>query len=475
MTINNTFFVLLISSIFYLSACSDFDHHDESHPHDNHEQHEHDNHHSSEGQHEYSERSTEVFTHFSEQAELFVEFPTLVKGEASPFAAHFTWLDNFNPVNAGTVTITLKSDKQPSESFSFDSKNSGGIFRPVAIPAHIGSRELVVTLESQDRISTHNLGIVTVYNSNKDTPITEHEDDSSNISFLKEQQWKVEFATAPVKQQKIRQSLAVTATIRAAANNEFVISASQEGYVSAGKNMPFPKVGDTVKKGDILGIVGTRIGRDIPSLYSSPSGTAIRSPLTGVIAEVDIAEGSYTQPGDKLFHIVNDKKLWLETHIPEIDLPHIARTTGAWFNASGLDKTFAIETEGSSKNGKLIAFSKTIDPVTRTSSLIFEFDNPEEKMHIGMFAEAQVYTGKQSFNNTVPVEAIVNNNGIDTVYVMVDGENFETRIIQTGIHENGLVEILSGIETGERVVTRGAYLIKLASTADNSMAHGHAH
>ena len=72
-------------------------------------------------------------------------------------------------------------------------------------------------------------------------------------------------------------------------------------------------------------------------------------------------------------------------------------------------------------------------------------------------------------------EAIVMDNGRPIAFVLLGGESFQRRELALGARDNGFVEVKAGIEAGERVVTRGAYLIKLAALSPDSFSAGHAH
>jgi len=61
------------------------------------------------------------------------------------------------------------------------------------------------------------------------------------------------------------------------------------------------------------------------------------------------------------------------------------------------------------------------------------------------------------------------------VFVHVSGESFEKRRVTLGIRDGNWVEIASGLEEGEHVVTENAYQVKLASLSSEAPAHGHAH
>jgi multidrug efflux pump subunit AcrA (membrane-fusion protein) len=60
-------------------------------------------------------------------------------------------------------------------------------------------------------------------------------------------------------------------------------------------------------------------------------------------------------------------------------------------------------------------------------------------------------------------------------FVQVSGETFEKRELKVGIRDSGFVQVLEGIKAGERVVTKGAYAIRLSSISGVIPAHGHAH
>jgi multidrug efflux pump subunit AcrA (membrane-fusion protein) len=92
-----------------------------------------------------------------------------------------------------------------------------------------------------------------------------------------------------------------------------------------------------------------------------------------------------------------------------------------------------------------------------------------------MFARAHVLTGSPRGALALPLRSIISDGGIDTVYVQLEGESFERRIVRLGVRDGHSVEVISGVSAGERVVTRGAYAVKLAAAGTQAPAHGHAH
>jgi multidrug efflux pump subunit AcrA (membrane-fusion protein) len=75
---------------------------------------------------------------------------------------------------------------------------------------------------------------------------------------------------------------------------------------------------------------------------------------------------------------------------------------------------------------------------------------------------------------SIPESALYDDDAQQIVFVHVEGESFEKRTVETGSRYKGQVSVLSGLNEGERVVTQGGYLVKLASTSEE-IGHGHAH
>lgn len=464
-----------------LTGCDkhDHDHHDSEHDHvDKHDSnhnvndsHEHEDDHHGHGS---SDEPSVTVTHFTDYTELFVEFPVLSVGNESPFAAHLTWLDNFQPVSEGKVRVILRGGSYPEEEFSVDQASIPGIFRPVAVPRHAGQREVIVILESSKHNSVHNLGQYTVYSNKQAIPHVSEAEENGAISYLKEQQWQVDFATTPAQKLTLRESIRTVATIKAAADGEAEIVAPHDGQLAV-KGKKIPSIGTKVNRGKVLAVVGTPLGRELNTTDKTVSGSALRAPIDGVITHVHATPGSYLSKGQPVFHIVDPERLWLESRIPESEVLRLVNANGAWISLPDVNKPLMIETRGKDANGRVIALSHAVDQRTRTVPFILEFDNPDEKLRIGMLLEAYVFTGNTVNSVAVPVSAIVHDNGVPVVYVELGGESFERRVVQLGIRDGSNIEIINGVAESERVVSRGAYLVKLASSGPAEAGHGHAH
>ena len=96
-------------------------------------------------------------------------------------------------------------------------------------------------------------------------------------------------------------------------------------------------------------------------------------------------------------------------------------------------------------------------------------------MDMNQAVHVRLFTSAADVEPAVPESSIVDDGGRPVVFVQVGGESFLRRPVELGTRESGYVQVLEGIYPGERVVTQGAHLIRLASMSNQVPAHGHAH
>jgi membrane fusion protein, heavy metal efflux system len=184
---------------------------------------------------------------------------------------------------------------------------------------------------------------------------------------------------------------------------------------------------------------------------------------------VDAAPGAFVEAGASVFHIVDPTQLWLEARIPAVDASRVSEVRGAWFEVDGVDEPFEVGADA------LAGRSQRVDPVTRTLPLLFDIDNAAGRLPVGAFARVHVVVEGESRAVAVPKAGVVDDNGQSIVFVQAEGESFERRIVSLGQTDRGYVAVLSGVAPGERVVSRGAWSVKLAASSGAIPAHGHSH
>jgi multidrug efflux pump subunit AcrA (membrane-fusion protein) len=171
--------------------------------------------------------------------------------------------------------------------------------------------------------------------------------------------------------------------------------------------------------------------------------------------------------------ILNTETVLIEAQLPESDLGRLGPSHGATYETPAAPGTFVpvLGTGG----GRLVFLGITVDAKTRTLPLVYEVPNPAGRLRIGMALSVYIETAHVAEALAVPVSALVDEDGRAVAFVQVSGETFHKRDLTLGIQDGEYVQVLAGLAAGERVVTKGAYAIRLASVSTTIPAHGHAH
>lgn len=484
------------------------------------------------------ERPAHVLTMVQEHAELFVEFPALVAGSSSQFAAHVTTLDGYTPVEEGKLRVVLTSKDLPGESWEVDRPARRGIFTPTIVPKYVGKRRLLVLVETGAYEERFDLGEFQVVEKGEDAQ--RGDEPGGSISFLKEQQWQVDFNIQAVMRAQVRPSRAMHAEVHLPPDGKVRVTTPFAGRIS-GDVDGIPNIGQKVKGGDVLAYVtpsldsgsisqlhaelrkaqselarATREKARIEPLVESgaisrkrlievendidvrtievssarqrlsqhqamtsrgggdkSSRIAIRSPIDGTLVERTPIAGGYVSSGDSLFVVMDTSTLWLDVKVPEAELPGMEEPEGLWFKLPGEDGR-VVEV---SAQDALISAGQEIDSVTRLLSMVFSLEGVElpGSLRVGSLLDVHLMHGKPHDALVVPVTAVLEEKGLDVVFVMQGGESFERRVVRLGQRERGMVEVTQGLKEGEYIVSDGAYYVKLAGTSTGSVGHGHAH
>ncbi len=125
-------------------------------------------------------------------------------------------------------------------------------------------------------------------------------------------------------------------------------------------------------------------------------------------------------------------------------------------------------------NGRHLATGHSAAENDHYLPVYFELQN-DGRLLEGAYAEIYLKTITALEKTIIPLEAISEEQGASYVYVQVSGESYTKRAIVTGQNDGKLVEIIDGLEPGERVVTRGPMLIKAASMVSGAVGDGHSH
>ena len=121
----------------------------------------------------------------------------------------------------------------------------------------------------------------------------------------------------------------------------------------------------------------------------------------------------------------------------------------------------------------MIAIGNVVDAATRTVPVVFEFANPERKLRLGMSANVQIFSAGGAETVLAPASAVQDESGAQAVYVQLGGESFKRQLVRTGARDGESIAIVDGLTAGQRVVSRGAYLIRLSMSKSGPSGHAH--
>ncbi|MEX1241111.1 MAG: efflux RND transporter periplasmic adaptor subunit, partial [Cyclobacteriaceae bacterium] len=199
-------------------------------------------------------------------------------------------------------------------------------------------------------------------------------------------------------------------------------------------------------------------------------GQTVQSPMNGFVKQISVRSGEYVDAGQLLAVITKDQSLQLQADVPRRYATQLPLITEAHFRTLHDNKVYSTK----ELNGKVLSYGKTIGDVASMLPIFFSLTN-NGSLIPGDAVE--VYLKSRPIENAVVLaeDALIEEQGIFYVYVQVEGESFAKRAVTLGAQDGTFVQILSGLTAGERVVTKGAYLIKLATQSGSVSAHGHEH
>ena len=463
------------------------------------------------------EAGTLSYTLFTDNYELFVEFPALSVGQTSTFTAHFTELSAYKPVSDGKVTVSLiKGDKGIRH--RVDAPASPGIFKPSLQPKEAGSHQMLFELEtSKEKVSFEISQVQVFANADEAAHAPMEEADGDAISFLKEQAWKTDFAIQEVNLQAFYSVIHSSAKVGGQPQSSVLVNSQAEGQVNL-----FAVMGQSVKKGDLLALVtGSGIENNIniklsenkiafekskmdyirtkplveshmvsnkdflqiESQYKrdslryyqlakqvSQQGLRITSPIDGFVSAVNVNNGQFINNGASLLNVSSRNKLLIEAYVNQSDFEKVNGIFDANFTYGDTQEAITLQ----ELEGKVVSNNAFVNSGITRIPVSFSGLNNGQLMP-GMYVEAFLKTGKKENALVIPLSSIVEEQGQYYAFVQKGGESFVKRQIEIANSDGIRTEVISGLKVGERIVTQGAYQIKLAAMAGDLPLHGHTH
>ena len=203
--------------------------------------------------------------------------------------------------------------------------------------------------------------------------------------------------------------------------------------------------------------------------HQENNGIAIASPMKGFIKSRLVNDGDYVEIGQPLLNISQNRRLMLKAEVSERYYQYLPTLTSAHFKTPYNNKVYTLE----NLNGKLKSYGRSSDNGSFYLPVIFEFDNKGDIIP-GSYVDVFLLSGNINNVIAVLVTALTEEQGSYFVYLQLDKEGYKKQEVTLGVNNGEEVQILSGIKPGDRVVTKGAYQVKLAANS-GIIPEGHSH
>ena len=213
-----------------------------------------------------------------------------------------------------------------------------------------------------------------------------------------------------------------------------------------------------------------RISYEAMARNHSAGGQAITSPIGGFVKSILVKEGDYVEVGQPLVSITQSRRLFLRAEVSEKYYPYLRTISSANFKTPYDNAVYQLGELG----GKLLSYGKSSGDNSYYVPVTFEFDNKGDVLP-GSFVEIYLLSSPMNQVISLPNSALTEEQGSYFVYLQLDDECYKKQEVTLGADNGQSVQILTGVKAGDRVVTHGAFQVKLASASNVLPAHSHEH
>jgi membrane fusion protein, heavy metal efflux system len=180
----------------------------------------------------------------------------------------------------------------------------------------------------------------------------------------------------------------------------------------------------------------------------------VPSPIAGRVTARTAAPGDFVQPGNAPapYSVADISRIWMNASVTESDMPRVRRGQPVHVSVMAYP--------GRVFDGEISMVGATVDPQLHRGLVRAEIDDPKHELLPGMFASFVIVTGAPVSAVAVPVDGVVREgDGTMTVWFATDGHHFRKGMVKVGLQHAGYDQILDGVGSGARIVTKGAVFL----------------
>lgn len=184
----------------------------------------------------------------------------------------------------------------------------------------------------------------------------------------------------------------------------------------------------------------------------APDGRSILvvSPLSGRVTNEAAIVGAFVQPDSELFRIASNKQIQVEAFITAGDISKVQPGDAATIIGRKGEETLA----------QVRSVTPTVSGGNQVATVILTIEGENSSLVLGEGVQVRLHTRANNANGlVVPEDAVQNVEGQDVVFVRTKA-GFKPQPVVVGMRSNGIVQLISGVESGVEVATKSAFLIK---------------
>lgn len=474
------------------------------------------------------ENVTFPITAYTGNMELFAESQPLIVGHDCELLCHITLLSTFKPIAEGVVTATLEVAGKKMEA-KCDSPVRPGIFKLSLKPEIEGKAKLRVSVASKEGNAEFVVDSLMAFPNHE-----EAEEDAENreshvpnaVSFTKEMSWGVDFSTEQVAKRQMGTVISTVAQIMPSQGDEMTVVAKSDGVVAlAGSNLVEGKAisaGQQICTVDASATVNNNLSAQqtqaatelqrakaeydrllalrndklvlesevlaakaafeqaqnaYNALHKGGAGgkLSVVAPRGGYLKQLLVSNGQFVAAGSPIAVITQSRSLRLKANVQSRYFGNLKDVVGANIRKIDNGAPDAETWSLADLNGRMVSYGRQTETDGLLVPVFFEVNNVLDLLP-GSFVEMFIQTRGKAEKLTVPSCAVLEDMGNFFVFVQVTPEQFEKRQITIGETDGVSTEVKSGLTTNERVVARGAVLVKMQQAAGAVDPHsGHTH
>jgi len=225
---------------------------------------------------------------------------------------------------------------------------------------------------------------------------------------------------------------------------------AQKEYIQAKRRNENRLVNAAEKKLLALGMPASGIKR-LDQSGKVSEAIQVLAPQDGIITRLNVQEGIFIKPATEVMSLADLSSVWLQAGVFESQAEWVAEAQSAEARLNYMP--------GEVFSGRVDYVYPVLDPVTRTLQVRLRFENPGERMKPNMYARVTIFGKSHPGALSIPREALIRGARFDRVVVAIGDGSFVVREVISGIESGEWVEIKSGLEVGDDVVTSSQFLI----------------